>query len=57
MNCPKCSKALSKQTKAIEDDGGMIIEFNCTKCSSKFEGFINPLDIEEVFEIDEEYTQ
>ena len=57
MNCPKCGKLLSKQPVTIEDDGGLIIQFDCTKCASKFETFVNPiLDLEEVHAGAEEFA-
>lgn len=55
MNCPKCDKKLSPNVKAIEDDGGLILEIKCDKCSSVFESFVNVLDFEEKFDLADKF--
>jgi len=50
MICPKCGKTLAKKIETFEDDGGLFIEFKCKHCSSKFHSFINPLELEEIFD-------
>lgn len=51
MECPKCGKKLSPNVKVTEEDGGIVVTFECEKCVSTFEAFIGPVDLEEIFEI------
>jgi hypothetical protein len=52
MNCPKCSKAVSKNVKVNAEDGGLLLTVTCDKCNSEFETFVSPTDLDEVY-IDE----
>jgi len=49
MNCPKCGKILSNKIETVNEDGGLTVIINCSKCESKFSTFINEFDLEPTY--------
>ena len=56
MKCPKCGKLLSQHIDTLEQDGGLVVTFTCSKCESQCDAFISPFDLEEHYaEVEEFY--
>ena len=51
MVCPKCNKNITVSRGNIrEEDGGIMLEVECSSCNSTFEAFNTPGDFEEVYD-------
>jgi len=54
MICPKCKKNITINRSALrEEDGGIIIELECTACHGLFQSFNIPDDFQEIYDVDE----